>query len=122
MNLHAPYRFKQAPDFTTSHGLTGVFLDPPYDRKRRAKRIYAEEDDSAAPRARRWAIENGNNPNLRIVLCGLRGEHEMPPDWFELSWSTGGGYGNQADGRGRENAGLETMWFNRTCRTQFLLF
>jgi len=116
------------PAVTTSHGLTAVFLDPPYDRKRRAKRIYSHEDDSAAPRARRWAIENGNNPMLRIAICGLRGEHDMPPDWFELSWETGGGYGNQAeDGRGRENAGLETIWFNPACiveqaGTQRLLF
>lgn len=24
---------------------------------------------------------NGDNPQLRIVLCGLEGEHDMPPSW-----------------------------------------
>lgn len=123
------------PAVTTSHGLTGVFLDPPYDRRRRATRIYSSEEakstkheDTVAQRAARWAIENGHNPLLRIALAGLNGEHDMPPDWFMLSWETGGGYGNQsANGRGLKNAAAERIWFSPTCITeqagaQFLLF
>lgn len=119
---------------TTSHGLTGVLLDPPYDRRRRAGRIYAGEDDDDTPhdetvgqRAAAWARENGENPLLRIALCGLKGEHDMPPDWFELAWETGGGYGNQAAaGRGRQNAKDERIWFSPACISeergvQFLL-
>lgn len=115
------------PSVTTSHGLTGVFLDPPYNLKLRAKRIYASEDDTAAGRARAWAIENGSNPLLRIALCGYAGEHDMPSDWFELAWQTGGGYGNQAAaGRGKANAALERIWFSPACireeqGTQYLL-
>jgi DNA adenine methylase len=122
------------PAVTTSHGLTGVFLDPPYDLKRRASRIYASEDaaglahaDTVAQRAAAWAIENGSNPLLRIALAGLDGEHDMPGDWFMLSWETGGGYGNQAaDGRGKKNAALERIWFSPHCvreqaGTQYLL-
>lgn len=120
---------------TTSHGLTAVFLDPPYDPRRRATRIYANEDakgtaheDTVAQRAGRWARENGDNPMFRIALAGLAGEHDMPPEWFELSWQTGGGYGNQAaDGRGKVNAKAERIWFSPHCireqqGTQFLLF
>ena len=122
------------PAVTTSHGLTGVFLDPPYDLRLRASRIYAREDagslaheDTVAQRAAAWARENGDNPLLRIALAGLEGEHDMPDDWFMLSWETGGGYGNQApDGRGRKNASLERIWFSPHCigeqgGTQFLL-
>jgi hypothetical protein len=29
----------------------------------------------------RWAVENGNNPHLRIALCGYKGEHQFPDDW-----------------------------------------
>lgn len=121
------------PAVTTSHGVTGVFLDPPYDLKRRSKRIYASEDakgtkheETVAQRAT-WARENGDNPLLRIALAGLEGEHDMPSDWFMLPWETGGGYGNQApDGRGRKNANLERIWFSPHCigeqgGTQFLL-
>jgi DNA adenine methylase len=105
------------PSVTTSHGITGVVLDPPYDREMRSRRIYEHEDDSAAPRARAWAIENGQNPLFRIALCGLADEHEMPDDWVEYSWSSAGGYGNQARGRGRENASLERIWFSPHCLT-----
>jgi DNA adenine methylase len=98
---------------TTSHGLTGVFLDPTYDRKMRATRIYEVEDDTASPRARKWAIANGGNPLLRIVLAGLEGEHDMPPNWRCYAWKTGGGYGNQrAGGRGQKNADLERLWLS----------
>ena len=104
------------PAVTTSHGLTGVVLDPTYDRKRRATRIYEVEDDTSAPRASAWAIENGEDPLLRIALMGLEGEHEMPESWTCVSWKTGGGYGNQAaNGRGRENASLERIWFSPHC-------
>lgn len=110
------------PAVTTSHGLTGVFLDPPYDRRLRAARIYASEDakglaheDTVAQRAAAWARENGHDPLLRIALAGLADEHEMPDDWFCLEWQTGGGYGNQADGRGRKNASQERIWFSPTC-------
>lgn len=104
------------PAVTTSHGLTGVVLDPTYDRKMRATRIYEVEDDTSSPRARAWAIANGDDPLLRIALMGYEPEHVMPESWTMVSWKTGGGYGNQAaNGRGRENAGLERIWFSPHC-------
>lgn len=110
------------PAVTTSHGLTGVLLDPPYDRARRASRIYEVEDscdtkqaETVAQRAAMWAREHGDSPLLRIVLCGLEGEHDMP-GWTEVAWKTGGGYGNQAeDGRGRKNAERERLWLSPHC-------
>jgi len=98
---------------TTRHGTTAVFLDPPYDLAQRAS-VYAVETD-AAHRAREWAIENGDNPLLRIALCGYDGEHAMPDGWKPLRWKAAGGYGSQADGRGRENAARECVWFSPHC-------
>lgn len=110
------------PAVTTSHGLTGVVLDPPYDLGQRASRIYEvedapdiERDKTVAQRAAAWAREHGDNPLLRIVLCGLEGEHDMP-GWTEVAWKTGGGYGNQTeDGRGRKNAERERLWLSPHC-------
>jgi len=42
---------------------------------------------------------NGDNPLLRIALCGYEGEHEMPADWAIHSWSAGEGFGGQAKER-----------------------
>ena len=100
------------PSVTFRHGLTAVFLDPPYDLTERAA-VYAVETD-AAHRARAWAIANGDNPLLRIALCGYD-SIEMPDGWQLLRWKAAGGYGSQGDGRGRENAGREVVWFSPAC-------
>lgn len=101
------------PSVTWRHGLTAVLLDPPYDATQRAE-VYAVESD-AATRAHAWALENGDNPHLRIALCGYEGEHEMPESWPVYRWKTAGGYGSQGDGRGRDNADRECVWFSPHC-------
>lgn len=102
------------PSVTWRHGVTGVFLDPPYSPDERDKDLYSHDGDVAV-KARAWAIENGNNPLLRIALCGYEGEHEMPSDWVTVRWKAAGGYGSQGTGRGRENADREVIWFSPHC-------
>jgi hypothetical protein len=95
-------------------GLTGVFLDPPYSAARDT--VYASDDKLVAHKVREWAIEHGDNPMLRIALCGYEGEHAMPENWSVLAWKTNGGHGNASkDGRGRANAALERIWFSPHC-------
>lgn len=104
------------PTPTFFHGLTGVFLDPPYCANRH-KNLYVEDSMEVSARARAWAIENGTNPLLRIALCGYEGEHEMPADWAVFAWKTAGGYARQGNGNGNgiANASLERMWFSPAC-------
>ncbi len=64
---------------------------------------------------REWAIANGDNPEMRIALCGYDGEHEMPERWERVDWKSRGGYGSQGDGRGRKNAARERIWFSPHC-------
>lgn len=99
---------------TIKHGLTGVFLDPPYAHNERDKQLYSYDEDVAAA-VRRWAIANGDNPLYRIALCGFDTEHEMPDNWTAYRWRTNGGYGNQGQGRGRNNAKREVIWFSPHC-------
>jgi hypothetical protein len=109
------------PSVTFKHGVTGVFLDPPYaDTAGRTEGLYALDSNSVAHGVREWAIENGGNPLLRIALCGYDGEHQMPADWVEIAWKARGGYGSQGDGKGRENAGRERIWFSPHCLKQGL--
>ena len=103
------------PTPTTKLRLTGVFLDPPYSFNERQVGLYTVDTDVAAD-VRRWAIENGNDPLLRIALCGYSGEHEMPADWEVYHWKAKGGYGSQGEGRGIANAERETVWFSPHCR------
>jgi hypothetical protein len=114
------------PSPTVKLGITGVFLDPPYgDAAERAEALYSVDDLAVAAAAREWAIANGNNPYLRIALCGYEGEHSMPSSWECVAWKAHGGYGSQGDdgGRGRGNAKKERIWFSPHCsRTQEYLF
>lgn len=96
-------------------GLTAVFLDPPYSAEADRAELYTVEDFSIAHDARKWAIANGDNPLLRIALCCYEGEHAMPDGWTEYAWKTKGGYGSQGDGRGRDNACRERIWFSPHC-------
>ena len=101
---------------TTKHGLTGVLLDPPYaDSANREDDLYAIDSNQIAHAVREWAIANGDNPNLRIALCGYIGEHEMPDRWQMLNWKAAGGYGSQGNKSGRHNASRECVWFSPSC-------
>ena len=119
--------WKRAVSFMALHGdrnnpaLAGVFLDPPYSLGIRDRSIYATDiaDDKAnrdvAAEAREWAIENGNDPDKRIALCGYEGEHTMPSDWHTVGWEAQGGFGNNHESRGKENKRIERIWFSPHC-------
>lgn len=104
------------PSPTVKLGITGVFLDPPYsDQDDRADGLYAADSLTVAHDVRAWAIENGDNPDLRIALCGYDGGESMPESWECVAWKARGGYGSQGNGRGRENAAREMIWFSPAC-------
>ena len=99
---------------TVMHGITGVFLDPPYaDTAKRTDDLYAVDCQSVAHDVREWAIANGDNPLLRIVLAGYEGEHAMPPTWRAHAWSAGNSYGSSKATPG--NRHKERLWFSPHC-------
>ena len=104
---------------TWRHGTTAVFLDPPYsDEAERTGGLYAHDDGTVAHDVRDWALANGDNPLLRIALCGYAGEgHDVlvSHGWTAHGWKAKGGYGSQGDGAGRANAARETVWFSPHC-------
>lgn len=100
---------------TTGQGLTAVFLDPPYSAESgRYKDIYRVESTTVAHDVREWAIEHGDDPEMRIALCGYEGEHEMPGDWECLAWKASGGYGSLGSA-GKRNSHRERVWFSPHC-------
>ena len=103
------------PSVTHKHGMTAVFLDPPYaDTADRASDLYREDSLEVAHAVREWAIANGDHPLLRIALCGYEGEHDMPSDWTVYRWSAGEGFGGQAKDRSN-NGERERIWFSPAC-------
>ena len=103
------------PSVTFKHGLTGVLLDPPYaDTASRTDKLYREDSLSVAHDVRKWAIDNGGNPLMRIALCGYEGEHEMPSGWSVHAWAAGEGFAAQAKNRSG-NGKRERIWFSPHC-------
>lgn len=100
---------------TWRHGLTGVFLDPPYSADR--EEVYTHDGAEVAARARTWALASGKRRDMRIVLAGYAGEHDglEAEGWRVASWKARGGFGSQGEGRGRENASQERLWFSPHC-------
>lgn len=91
-----------------------MLLDPPYaDTAGRVKDIYAEDSLTVAHGVRSWAIAHGDEPRLRIALCGYEGEHEMPKSWACVAWKAHGGYG--ARGKAKANSDRERIWFSPHC-------
>lgn len=109
------------PSVTINHGITAVFLDPPYSAGAdRDMGCYAVDCGSVAHAVRAWALEQGGNPLMRIVLAGYDGEgHEEleRAGWRVESWKARGGYGSQGgdESRGRANAHRERLWFSPHC-------
>lgn len=97
----------------TSKELTAVFLDPPYDLSVRDQ-VY-KEDNNIFKEVCQWAIENGDNPKLRIALCGYEGDHNIPDTWKIYTWKANGGFGNLGLDRGKDNASKERIWFSPHC-------
>ena len=99
---------------TTRHGLTGVFLDPPYTK---GAMDYAAGGcgGSVASEVRDWCAKNGDDKRLRIVLCGHAGEHDSLLDsgWHTRKWTARKGYATTEEAV--ENSASETLWCSPHC-------
>ena len=110
---------------TTRHGMTGVFLDPPYTKGAMDYTAKGTGGDMAAA-VREWCAQNGANPLLRIVLCGHAGEHDalIAEGWHTRQWTARKGYA--VTDEAVANSAGETLWCSPHCvplvTSQFGLF
>jgi DNA adenine methylase len=91
---------------------TAVVLDPPYSLEHRDK-VY-QDDTDIFHEVCQWAIDNGDRPQMRIVVCGYQGDITFPSTWKEYAWQ-GSGMGNRVDDRGKSNSKREMLWFSPHC-------
>lgn len=98
-----------SPGTMTRNGICGVVLDPPYSQ---TGAVYATDSNQVAHKVRAWCLANGDNPKMRIVLCGHEGEHhELEANGWSLAhWDAkkGGGY------QGADNR--ERLWLSPHCQ------
>ena len=102
-----------------NYGATvGVLLDPPYLGDVRTSDLYAADDHHIAEDVREWAVAHGDDPRLRIALCGYEPEHVdyMPSTWRMHTYSASKSYGSSAGGGVNDaNRALERIWFSPHC-------
>jgi DNA adenine methylase len=90
----------------TRNGIAGILLDPPYSL---TDAVYTHDSKSISGEVREWALANGENPLLRIALCGHTAEgHEILEShgWKVAKWNSSGYQGG--DDR-------ERIWFSPHC-------
>lgn len=99
---------------TTRHGLTAVFLDPPYTKGSMNYSAGGVGGDLAND-VRAWCQVNGANKQLRIVLCGHSGEHDalLASGWQTRTWTARKGYALTDEAI--ENSASETIWCSPHC-------
>ena len=99
---------------TTIHGLTGLFLDPPYDK---GAMDYGRGGMGLgiSAQVREWCASNGHNKALRIVLCGHAGEHDalIEAGWHTRTWKARKGYALTDEAVA--NSASETLWCSPHC-------
>jgi hypothetical protein len=90
-----------------------VFLDPPYGHDFRNVHLYGEDSATIAAEMREWAVEHGNDPDLRICLAGYFEEHaeHVPSNWTVHRWKGRRGYAAESN----EMRKQETLWFSPHC-------
>jgi DNA adenine methylase len=97
-------RIADSDSATIKHGLTGFFLDPPYDD---TEYVYGADHAPVSAEVREWCKENGRHPLKRIILCGRGTEHDelLQHGYRREDWVTGKGYGKPG-----QNG--EVIWHN----------
>jgi DNA adenine methylase len=99
---------------TTRHGVTGVFLDPPYTK---GSMDYGAGGMGLgiADDVRSWCLHNGDIKELRIVLCGHAGEHDslLQAGWLTREWTARKGYAMTEEAV--QNSASETLWCSPHC-------
>ena len=102
------------PSVTHRHGLTAVFLDPPYKGGDFEYSGGGDPDPNMHADLEAWCRENEANPQMRIALCGHEGDYDLP-GWEVLRWKARGGYGNQGGNDAEDNRHREAIWFSPAC-------
>jgi len=90
------------------YGIVGILLDPPYPRHLRDF-DYDTDGADVWQRAARWAVANGDDPKLRIAVCGYNDAESdalFPQTWTRFIWRRSG------IGRHKDR---ECIWFSPHC-------
>jgi DNA adenine methylase len=90
------------------HKSIGVFLDPPYGVGNGVE--YEDCTGTVAADVWQWAVANGENPRLRIVVAGYEDGRVLPEGWTAIERVEQGAYSRKSG-----NRKLERLWLSPHC-------
>lgn len=95
---------------TGGDGSVAIFLDPPYAT---SGDLYAASSEGIAAQVAEWCLSAPDD--LRIVLCGYDGEHDilLEHGWGRVAGKSGGGAGYSVR---KDNGRRERLWLSPACR------
>lgn len=88
-------------------GITGVLLDPPYVT---GGELYGTDTTGVFAAVCDWAEAHGNDPHLRIIVCGHDGDWAPPTGWKTVEWS-----GRRAFASLKGSGDRERLWCSPAC-------
>lgn len=96
---------------------TGIVFDPPYEGEDHDMELYVTYQEGISKKVRDKALELGEDPRLRIALCGYVEEHDkhIPDTWERLYWTAGIGFGSLRKDKSNTNRFKEVIWFSPHC-------
>jgi hypothetical protein len=95
------------------NAVCAIFLDPPYGVGNGVE--YEDGTNDVATDVWKWAVENGDNSKLRIIVAGYEDGRVIPEGWTVVERKEAGGYGNQRKTRDNDNRHLERLWCSPHC-------
>ena len=98
-------------------GVTGIFLDPPYNTQGRQDGIYSFDSLSVADDVfkKAMAISEDYGDNVRIAFCGYINDYpDMPSEWERVIWRTAQSRGGKVD---KAHDRTECIWFSPSCQS-----
>jgi DNA adenine methylase len=90
----------------------GVFLDPPYGF---GDVPYEDRTGTVAADVWQWALANGDNPRLRIVVAGYEDGRTLPHGWTAIKRTEHGGYCHKGKAEINGNRHRERLWCSPHC-------
>lgn len=90
----------------------GLFLDPPYGA---GNVPYEDNTGTVARDVWDWAVANGDNPRLRIVVAGYDDGRTLPDGWKTIERTEPGGYSRR--NTANVNRFRERLWCSPYCVT-----
>ena len=109
---------------------TAIFLDPPYEQTSdqkynltySANHATGTSQTTVSQETVQWCIENGEQPNLRIILCGYDGTSANQLEnhgWTVHAWKANGEHANRNKNPDKtaKNNTRERFWASPGCTT-----